>query len=135
MLALWHLANAEEPRALTGLSDILDNLVIERLPDHQDIRFRGHGQGTERAHDRPDEPTLRTPWGYLAWRLAGDAGLDLVASRRPPARIPAQRRSWAFSPRLDPSLILLDEVVAYGRQLEGAAFEAFLSFVQSLTRP
>ncbi len=133
MLALWHLANAEEPRALTGLSDVLDTLGVERLPTIKTFVFVGTGKGPNEPMNRSDEPTLRTPWGYLAWRLAGDAGLDLVRQSEIARTNPGSEALMGVLGKAGPSLILLDEVVAYGRQLEGAAFEAFLSFIQSLT--
>lgn len=133
MLALWHLANAEEPRALTGIPELLDTLGIEALPSIKTFVFVGTGKGPNEPMNRPDEPTLRTPWGYLAWRLAGDAGLELVRESENARTNPGSEALMGVLAKAGPSLILLDEVVAYGRQLEGSAFEAFLSFIQSLT--
>lgn len=133
MLALWHLANAEEPRALTGLDGIFDGLGIERLPAIKSFVFVGTGKGPNEPMNRPEEPPFRTPWGYLAWRLGGESGLDLVRESEAARTNPGSEALMGVLAKAGPSLILLDELVAYGRQLEGSAFEAFLSFIQSLT--
>ena len=72
-------------------------------------------------------------WGYLAWRLAGDAGLAIVAEAETARTSPGSRAMVELFKLAGPSVILLDELTMFARQLDDARFEAFLSFVQSLT--
>jgi hypothetical protein len=80
-----------------------------------------------------DGPRLRTLSGYLAWRIAGDAGLALMAEAEA-ARTNTRSELMVEVFRLaGPTVILLDEPVMFARQLDDIRFEAFLSFIQSLT--
>ncbi|HEX3984653.1 MAG TPA: DUF499 domain-containing protein, partial [Acidisoma sp.] len=80
-----------------------------------------------------DGPRLRTLWGYLAWRIAGEAGLKLVAEVEAARTNPGSELMVEVFRLAGPSVILLDELVMFARQLDDARFEAFLSFIQSLT--
>ena len=77
--------------------------------------------------------TSRTLWGYIAWRIAGQAGLDLMADAEAARTNPGSDLLVELFKLSGPALILLDELVAYARQLSDDRFEAFLSFIQSLT--
>jgi predicted AAA+ superfamily ATPase len=78
-------------------------------------------------------PKLHTLWGYIAWRLAGQAGLELVAEAEAARTNPASELMVEVFKLAGPSVILLDELVMFARQLPDDRFEAFLSFMQSLT--
>ena len=41
--------------------------------------FVGSSKGTDVSLRLEGGPKVHTLWGYIAWRLAGDAGLKLVA--------------------------------------------------------
>ena len=76
---------------------------------------------------------VHTLWGYIAWRLAGDAGLKLVAQSEAARTNPGSELMVEVLKLAGSSIILLDELVAFARQLSDDRFEAFLSFIQSLT--
>jgi hypothetical protein len=80
-----------------------------------------------------DGPRLRTLWGYLAWRIAGEFGLELVAEAEAARTNPGSELMVEVFRLAGPSVILLDELVMFARQLDDIRFEAFLSFIQSLT--
>lgn len=71
--------------------------------------------------------------GYIAWKLAGDAGLKIVSEAEAAGTNPGSELLVEVFRRAGPSVVLLDEVVAFARQLPDERFEAFLSFIQSLT--
>ena len=89
-----------------------------------------HGDGIE----------IRTFWGELAWQLLGADGYELVAEPRTgtaSARAPTCCTScW---PRHAPCLILIDEWIAFVRQLYSASglpagsFDSNITFAQALT--
>ena len=72
-------------------------------------------------------------WGYIAWRLAGEAGLALVAEAEAARTNPGSELMVEVFKLAGPSVILLDELTMFARQLDDDRFEAFLSFIQSLT--
>jgi predicted AAA+ superfamily ATPase len=133
MLALYHLAGAEDPRALPGMGGVLDQAGVTQWRPAKRFVFVGTAHGPRQRLSRQDEPALRTPWGLMAWRLAGQAGLDIVGEAEGTGANPGSERLVRLFELASPCLVLFDELVAYSRQLEGSAYEAFLSFTQSLT--
>jgi predicted AAA+ superfamily ATPase len=62
-------------------------------------------------------PKVHTLWGYIAWRLAGERGLKLVAEAETARTNPGSELMVEVLKLAGPSVILLDELVAYARQL------------------
>ncbi|MER9240679.1 DUF499 domain-containing protein [Mesorhizobium sp. M0633] len=133
MLALYHLANATDPAVLAGVSDIADTLGIDDWKPVKTAIFVGTAKGVDSALVLRDGPKVRTLWGYIAWRLAGKDGLELVREAEAAGTNPGSELMVEVFRKAGPSVILLDEVVAFARQLPDERFEAFLSFIQSLT--
>ena len=123
MLALRHLAEARAAIGSAGLSG----------PAAKTFTFVGTGVGARQRLSRQNEPPLFTPWGVMAWRLGGPAGLALMADADTSRAAPGSERLLALLEFVGPCVVLLDELVAYARVLDDTAFEAFLSFIQSLT--
>ena len=96
--------------------------------------FVGTDKGPDVPLDRFDGQPIRTLWGFLAHSLAGREGLSIIQAAEAAGTNPGAE---AFKRVLDaaggPSLILLDELVAYVRQLDNERYEAHLSFIQSMT--
>lgn len=133
MLALRHLATAQAPTRLAGLSDILPENGARAWRPARCFTLVGTGLGARQCLSREAEPSLYTPWGVMAWRLAGQTGLDLMAEAESTRSAPGSERLLTLLEAAAPCLILLDELVAYARVLDADGFEAFLNFVQSLT--
>lgn len=137
MLALFHLARHLEtggdPKALPGLASILNAVGIAKLPKPKLAVFVGSADGPDVSLKVDKGPRVHTVWGYLAWRLAGDKGLSLVKEAEEARTNPGSRVLVELFKLAGPSVILLDELTMYARQLDDDRFEAFLSFVQSLT--
>jgi hypothetical protein len=137
MLAIFHLAKhlAEggDPRALPGLGPVLEKANIAALPKPKLAVFVGSADGPDVSLKLDKGPRVHTVWGYLAWRLAGDKGLAIVAEAEKARTSPGSRAMVELFKLAGPTVILLDELTMYARQLDDERFEAFLSFVQSLT--
>ena len=82
---------------------------------------------------------IRTTWGELAWQLGGAEAFDMIAENDAKGIAPGSNLLEAIFKKYAPCLILIDEWVAYLRQiyrvegLPSGSFDANLSFVQSLT--
>ena len=77
---------------------------------------------------------VNTLWGYIAWRIAGDGGLKLVAEAEAARTIPGSELMVEVFKLAGPSVMLLDEQTNVRRQLDDDdRFETLLSFIQSLT--
>ena len=137
MLAIYHLAKhlreGGDPRSLAGVAPLLDGLGDIELPKPKIAVFVGSSKGTDVSLKLEGWPAVHTLWGYIAWRLAGEAGLKLIAEAEAARTNPGSELLVEVFRLAGPSVILLDELVAFARQLPDDRFEAFLSFIQSLT--
>jgi predicted AAA+ superfamily ATPase len=81
---------------------------------------------------------VRTLWGELAWQLGGAAAYKLVAEADATGTNPGEELRQLVSANA-PCLILIEEWVAYARQLWGredlaaGTFDTQFTFAQSLT--
>jgi hypothetical protein len=137
MLAIFHLVkhlrDGGDPRGLPGVSEILDRAGVATLSKPKIAVFVGSSKGADVSLNMKDGPRVNTLWGYIAWRLAGDAGLKLVAEAEAARTSPGSELMVEVFKLAGPSVILLDELTMFARQLDDDRFEAFLSFIQSLT--
>jgi hypothetical protein len=137
MLAIFHLVkhlrDGGDPRSLPGLDEILDRAGVSSLPKPKMAVFVGSSKGTDVSLNLKDGPRVNTLWGYIAWRIAGDAGLKLIAEAEAARTSPGSELMVEVFKLAGPSVILLDELTMFARQLDDDRFEAFLSFIQSLT--
>lgn len=137
MLAIYHLAKhlgeGGNPQLLNGVGDILDRAGVKALPKPKIAVFVGSSKGTDVSLNLREGPRVHTLWGYIAWRLAGEAGLKLVAEAEAARTSPGSELMVEVFKLAGPSVILLDELTMFARQLDDDRFEAFLSFIQSLT--
>ncbi len=137
MLAIFHLVkhlrDGGDPRGLPGLGEILDRAGVSSLPKPEIAVFVGSSKGADVSLNLKEGPRVNTLWGYIAWRIAGDAGLKLVAEAEAARTSPGSELMVEVFKLAGPSVILLDELTMFARQLDDDRFEAFLSFIQSLT--
>lgn len=137
MLAIYHLAkhlyDGGDPRELPGMEAIVARAGLSVMPRPQVTVFVGSARGTDVSLTLREGPKVYTLWGYMAWRIAGEAGLRLVEEAERARTNPGSALLVELFRLSGPAVILLDEVVAYARQLPDDRFEALLSFVQSLT--
>ncbi|SHJ89943.1 hypothetical protein SAMN05444159_1837 [Bradyrhizobium lablabi] len=133
MLALYHLANATDLDLLPGVRELAAEMGVKNWKPVKTAVFVGTAKGVDSSLVLKDGPKVRTLWGYIAWRLAGDAGLKLLREAEANGTNPGSELLVELFRKAGPSVILLDEVVAFARQLPDDRFEAFLSFIQSLT--
>ena len=87
---------------------------------------------------KPDGTVVRTLWGELAWQLGGKQAFARVAADDDKATSPGDALRELFN-EYGPCLVLIDEWVAYARQLHdqsdlpAGGFETQFSFAQVLT--
>lgn len=139
MLALYHLASG---KPITGFPDDLQSLLAGiELPQEKIARaaFVGTDVPPGKVRTKPDGTEVYTLWGDLAWQLAGSEGYALVADADQSASNPGEQFRQVLE-LASPCLILIDEWVAYGRQLLerdkkliAGTFETQFTFAQYLT--
>jgi hypothetical protein len=133
MLAVYHLAKAADLKPLEGVVALAEKAGVKNWKRPKVAVFVGSSKGTDVSLTLKEGPKVHTLWGYIAWRLAGEAGLKLVAGAEAARTNPGSELMVEVFKLAGPSVILLDELVAFARQLPDDRFEALLSFIQSLT--
>ena len=146
MLALYHLFSGTPPAELPGMEAAMQDTGVAALPAVNRVVLVGNRISPGNPVTKADGTEVRTLWGELAWQLGHAAG-GLVGARRAYDRVRADDER-ATNPgdvmreilnEHGPSLILIDEWVAYARQLhdEGdlpaGSFETQFTFAQALS--
>lgn len=138
LLALYHLASGRPFSELTGIAGMLKSVEIESLPDVRRVVLVGTQMQAGQPTTKPDGTIVRTLWGELAYQLGGADAYSMLAgadetSTGPGAALGELLKLYA------PCVILIDEWVAYARQLSeetslsGGTFETQFTFAQTLT--
>jgi predicted AAA+ superfamily ATPase len=142
MIALYHLASGVPSEELPGVGEAL---AAEGLTLPSDInRAVLVGQTISPATPDPVEDgiALHTLWGRLAFQLGGKDGYELVRTDDEKGTVPSRDALKALFKLAGPSIVLIDEWVAYARQLRrggegerlaGGDFETQSTFAQALT--
>ena len=137
MLALHHLAGAAKagyrPEHLDGMGPIFGAAGVETLGRVTRAVFVGTHKGAAESMYTENGREIRTLWGYLAWRLGGWKAVDTIADSEAAGTNPGSERLIPILRGAAPCLVLMDEVVAFARQLRGLQYDAFHAFIQSLT--
>ena len=137
MLALNHVAGAHEagykPEQLEGLAQIFEVADVNTLGQVKRAVFVGTHKGAAETMHTEGDRSIRTLWGYIAWRLGGWEAVDHIAASEAARTNPGSERLIPILRNAAPCLILMDEVVAFARQLRGLEYDAFHAFIQSLT--
>ena len=139
MLALYHMAGGTPARDLPGLDQLLSEHGAA-VPQHINRTVVvGTWRGPQDVNAQEGGREIRTTWGEMAWQLGGADAFDMIAENDAKGIAPGSNLLEAIFRKCSPCLILIDEWVAYLRQiykvdgLPSGSFDANLSFVQSLT--
>jgi predicted AAA+ superfamily ATPase len=138
LIALYHLASGKPPSELAGVEEMLAEEGLEGPPKSNVAVLVGQKIAPGTVHSKEDGTEVRTLWGELAWQLGGKDGYALVADAdrtgtNPGAALIDLLRTHG------PCLVLIDEWVAYARQLYAAdglpagSFDTQFTFAQALT--
>lgn len=138
LLALFHLFSGVPPAELPGVEEVLRDAGVSALPRVHRAVLVGTHISPAKVDEKADGTKVRTLWGELAWQLGGPGGYELVADADERGVNPGDSLHELFR-RFAPCLILIDEWVAYARQLytkhdlPAGDFDAHFSFAQALT--
>ena len=146
MLALYHLFSGAPHGQLSGVDDLMQEVGTVQLPEVNRVVLVGNRISPGNPVTKADGTQVRTLWGELAWQLGLASGGESEA-RKAYERVRADDER-ATNPgdtirellnEYGPSLILIDEWVAYARQLHdqsdlpAGSFETQFTFAQALS--
>lgn len=139
LLAVYHLASRQcTTEKLSGIPPLLDEAGVTSLPHARVAVIDGikFSPSMPRTHSGI---TVNTLWGDLAVQLSGAEGYALLAEADRAGTSPGKDVLIALLQKAAPCVVLLDELVAYVRQLEpgksypGGTFDSNITFIQALT--
>ncbi len=137
LLALYHLFSGTPPSQLPGVEELLAREGLAVPTGVRRAVFVGTKVSPGQVHRKDDGTEIRTIWGAIAWQLGGREGYEMVREADQTSTNPGEALKKLFN-RYSPCLILIDEWVAYARQLheEGGlpagTFETQFTFAQAL---
>lgn len=138
MLALYHLFSGADPDELPGVDVVMAEAGVTALPSVRRVVLVGNKLSPGNPVTKPDGTVVRTLWGELAYQLGGKKAYDRIARDDEHATSPGDMLRELFV-EYGPCLVLVDEWVAYARQLHdqsdlpAGGFETQFSFAQALT--
>ena len=138
MLALYHLFSGTAPGELAGIDTVMQEARAMELGTARRVVLVGNKISPGNPVTKADGTVVRTLWGELAWQLGGKKAFARIAADDEKATNPGDALRELFN-EYGPCLILIDEWVAYARQLHdqsdlpAGSFETQFSFAQALT--
>jgi len=138
MLALYHLFSGIAPTELSGIDAVMQEAGAKTLAPARRVVLVGNKISPGNPTTKADGTVVRTLWGELAWQLGGKKAFDHLAADDEKATSPGDVLRELFI-EYGPCLILIDEWVAYARQLHdqsdlpAGGFETQFTFAQLLT--
>ena len=146
MLALYHLFSGRSVTELPGVEEIVRQAGQMPTAPVRRAVLVGNRISAGNPDTKPDGTVVRTLWGELAWQLGFAAGglsearkaYDRIAADDEHGTSPGDRLRELFND-YGPCLILIDEWVAYARQLHdrtdlpAGSFETQFTFAHALT--
>jgi predicted AAA+ superfamily ATPase len=139
MLALYHLFSGVAVSELPGADSIPETASLPHPPQARRAVLVGTALSPGQSHKKPDGTVVHTLWGELAWQLLGKDGFKRLADADRQGVSPGSDVLRELLKQAAPCLVLIDEWVAYVRQLlgkdglPGGSFSANLTFAQALT--
>jgi predicted AAA+ superfamily ATPase len=138
LIALYHLAGGYEPAKLPGVEQMLAENGLGSPPEANRVVLVGQMIDPGKPHEKPDGTVVQTLWGELAWQLGGAEGYAIVESADKARTSPGEALNRLLA-ECAPCLILIDEWVAYARQLyarddlPSGTFDTQMTFAQALS--
>ena len=138
MLALYHLFSRNAPSELLGIEAIMKEAEVAELPGVKRVVLVGNKISPGNPAKKDDGTLVHTLWGEMAWQLGGREAYERVRADDEKATSPGDVLRDLFND-YGPCLVLIDEWVAYARQLHDQGdlpagnFETHFTFAQALT--
>jgi len=138
MLALYHLFSGTPSSELPGIDAVMKDAEVGKLPSVKRVVLVGNKISPGNPVTKSDGTVIRTLWGELAWQLGGKKAFKRIQADDEKATSPGDVLRELMN-EYGPCMILIDEWVAYARQLHDASdlpagsFETHFTFAQALT--
>jgi len=139
MLALYHLFSGTPAGQLPGIEGLVREVGVSTPPKVRRAVLVGTRIPAGQAVRKKDGTGVRTLWGELAWQLGGREAYEMIHGSDETGTSPGDELRRVIE-KYSPCLILIDEWVAYarqlyghGRELPGGSLEAQFTFAHALS--
>lgn len=141
-IAVFHMVGGTRTESLPGVSELCEAAGVPGIPDNVHRAVIVGNDLSVLGETKPDGTEVRTMWGELAYQLGGSDGYEMVAQYDQESVPPPTTKIAELLQAFSPCVILIDEWVAYLRQLysrgednpyPAGTFGAHQTFAQSLT--
>lgn len=139
MLALYHLLSRRtSANQMDGIEDIAREAGVDELPTARLAVIVGVDLSPSETRT-VNGITVRTLWGNIAAQLGGEEAYAVVRAADESGVAPGASDLVTILNRFGPAVILIDELVAYARNIYGVndlpsgSFDSIMTFVHALT--
>jgi len=139
MLSLFHLCSGVSLDKLSGLEELCSEIKISTIPSASRAVLDGAAFDPTTVDVKSDGTKVHTLWGELAWQIGGKEAYSKIAESDRQKTPPGKRAFADLFNSYGPCLILIDEWVAYARNLvsnstlPAGTYDAQLTFAHELT--
>lgn len=136
LIALYHLLTSPGVQVMDDVRDVIREAGLEQSDDLEAcvaVLDCTHLSPTDRDTTDNGDP-LNTLWGVLAWQLGGQEGYEMVGDAARQGISPGGGQLTELLTRFGPCVILIDELVAYVRNVLPEHQGRVYTFVQNLTQ-
>ena len=142
MIALYHLASGTPAADLPGVGEMLADEELNLPADINRAVFVGQMVSPAAPVQLEEGVLVSTIWGHIAYGLGGKDGYEMVRVDDEAGTNPGNIKFKEVLERFSPAVVLIDEWVAYARQLHDGGdgprlvagdFDTQFTFAQTLT--
>ena len=143
LIALYHLMSGDSALGtVPGIEDVMQVAKVEELPRANRAVLVGTKLNVSVGKEKPEGITVNTMWGEMAYQLGGLEGYEIVAQNDQDGTSPGSDTLKDLFDKFSPALILIDEWIAFARNLYrekreenllAGSFESNMTFAQALT--
>lgn len=139
LLAVYHLCGGSELSKLAGMSELAKEVGVEDVPAKVNRAVVVGNDFSARGEVKDDGTQVNTLWGELAWQLGGRTAFEAVRADDEARTSPRATNLVALLTEHAPCIVLIDEWIAYARQLwnredlAGGSLDTHMTFAQALT--
>lgn len=139
LLAVYHLCGSKDLTKLAGMAELAKEIGVPGMPGGVARAVVVGNDFSPRGATKADGTKVNTLWGELAWQLGGREAYDRLRLDDESRTNPGTTVIADLLATYAPCVVLIDEWIAYARQLwmrddlAGGSLDAHMTFAQSLT--
>lgn len=139
MLALYHMFNDETVQTHENVKKVMDFVNVDSIPKASIAVLVGTAMDPSKPKS-VDDHKINTLWGYMAYQLGKEKAYNFIKEADQKGVAPGADTLVELFNHFGPCIILIDELVAYARNIYGkkedlpsGSFDSLMTFIQNIT--